>query len=127
MFANCQLFGMDLGFPDVCRTPIPPIPWPNIALGPMTIPVCFNVLLIGTPQHNLMSIRPITLGDTPGIGLGMISQTVMASQRHVTGAFTHIIRGTPATRLTSFGPANLINTVSARCVPSQTKVALCCP
>ena len=127
MYANCQLFGMDIGLVDVCRTPIPPVPWPNIALGPMTIPVCFNILLIGTPQHNLMSIRPLTLGDILGVGLGVISQTVMAAQRHVTGAFTHVIRGTAATKLGSMGPANLFNAVSARCVPSHTKVALFCP
>lgn len=41
MFANCQLFGVDLAFPDVCLTPMPaptPIPYPDIALGPTAIP-----------------------------------------------------------------------------------------
>ena len=37
MFANCQLGGMNLGFPDVCLTPSPvgpvPIPYPNMASG----------------------------------------------------------------------------------------------
>ena len=36
MFANCQLFGVDLAFPDVCLTPTPapvPIPYPDIARG----------------------------------------------------------------------------------------------
>ncbi len=120
MFANCQLSGMDLGFPDCCKTPIPPIPYPNMAMGPVTIPIPFNILLKCVPQHNLMSFRPITLGDTAGIGLGLVSQTVMAQQRHLTGAFTYIIRGTPATRVTSLGPANLINCpLSVRIVPSQ--------
>ena len=109
MFANCQLSGMDLGFPDCCKTPIPPIPYPNMAMGPVTIPIPFNILLKCVPQHNLMSFRPITLGDTAGIGLGLVSQTVMAQQRHLTGAFTYIIRGTPATRVTSLGPANLLS------------------
>ncbi|SPY07096.1 PAAR-like domain-containing protein [Oligella urethralis] len=128
MFANCQLGGMDLGFPDVCKTPIPPIPYPNIAMGPLTIPICFNVLLMGLPQHNIMSSRTITFGDTPGIGLGLISWTVMARQQHVTGAFTHILRGTPATRVTSLGPTNLINCpLSVRIVPSQFKALLLCP
>ncbi len=120
MFANCQLGGMDLGFPDVCKTPLPPIPYPNMAFGPVTIPIPFNILLKCVPQHNLMSFRPITMGDTPGIGLGLISQTVMAPQRHLTGAFTYIIRGAPATRVTSLGPTNLINCpLSMRLVPSQ--------
>ena len=120
MFANCQLSGMDLGFPDCCKTPIPPIPYPNMAMGPVTIPIPFNILLKCVPQHYLMSFRPITLGDPAGIGLGLVSQTVMAQQRHLTGAFTYIIRGTPATRVTSLGPANLINCpLSVRIVPSQ--------
>ena len=37
MFANCQMGGQDMGFPDVCLTPSPvgpvPIPYPNIAMG----------------------------------------------------------------------------------------------
>ncbi|AEP35906.1 DUF4150 domain-containing protein [Taylorella asinigenitalis] len=128
MFANCQLGGMDLGFPDVCKTPVPPVPYPNIALGPTTIPVCFNTLLMCTPRHNLMSFRPITQGDTPGVGLGLVSQTVMAQQRHVTGSFTFIVKGAPHTRVTSMGPANLINCpLSYRTVPSQFKEILLCP
>lgn len=128
MFANAQFGGMDLGFPDVCKTPIPPIPYPNIALGPMTVPIAFNVLAGGGPWHNLMSVRPLTMGDTPGIGLGLVSQTVMARQQHVTGAFTVIVRGTPSTRVTSIGPANLSNCpLSCRVVPSQLRVLVLAP
>ena len=32
MFANCQLMGTDMAFPDVCLTPAPPAPAP-IATG----------------------------------------------------------------------------------------------
>jgi len=48
MFANTQMMGLDLGFPDVCLTPTPapvPIPYPNLALGPMTVPAVYNVIL----------------------------------------------------------------------------------
>lgn len=39
MFANCQMMGLDLAFPDVCKTPPAlPIPYPNFALGPTAIP-----------------------------------------------------------------------------------------
>jgi len=128
MFSNCQVGGMDLGFPDVCKTPVPPIPYPNMALGPMTIPVAFNILLMGLPAHNMMSIRPVTLGDQAGIGLGLVSQTIIMKQNHITGAFTYILRGTPATRVTSIGPTNLINCpLSVRIVPSQFKELLLCP
>lgn len=127
MFTNCQLMGLDLGFPDVCRTPVPPIPYPNVGMGPVTIPIAFNILTGGGPTHNLMSIRPLTLGDQPGVGGGMISQTFMQKQNHVTGAFTRILRGTPTTRVTSIGPTNLINCPPAvRIVPSQFKEILLC-
>lgn len=128
MFANCQIGGMDLGFPDICKTPLPPIPYPNFALGPLTVPNTFNILLMFGPWHNIMAFRPITFGDTPGIGGGIISQTFMARQQHVTGSVTTIIRGTPSTRMTSMGPTNLINCpLSVRIVPSQFKVLLLCP
>ena len=44
MFANSQMMGMDLGFPDVCLTPpVPvPVPYPNIAMGPMGVPAAYN-------------------------------------------------------------------------------------
>ena len=42
MFANTQMMGMDMAFPDVCLTPagpaVVPIPYPNIAMGPTAIP-----------------------------------------------------------------------------------------
>ncbi|MCA9621991.1 MAG: DUF4150 domain-containing protein, partial [Myxococcales bacterium] len=47
MFANTQMMGIDIGFPDVCLTPTPapvPIPYPNIAMGPMGVPAAYNIL-----------------------------------------------------------------------------------
>ena len=72
MFTNTQMFGVDLGFPDVCLTPpaMIPIPYPDIALGPTAIPVCFNILHCFAPVHNLFTITPITNGDNPGIATG---------------------------------------------------------
>ncbi|CCG20014.1 conserved hypothetical protein [Taylorella asinigenitalis 14/45] len=128
MFANSQFGGMDLGLPDVCKTPVPPIPYPNIAPSVVTIPVAFNYLIMGGPEHNMASIRPFTTGDVPGVGLGVASQTIIAKQNHVTGSFTNILRGTPVTRLTSIGPTNVFNCPPAcRIVPSQFKVISLAP
>ena len=128
MFANAQFGGMDLGFPDVCKTPVPPIPYPNTAAGPTTVPVAFNVLAGGGPWHNIMSARPMSGGDIAGVGMGVASQTVAARQQHVTGAFTTIIRGSPSTRVSSLGPSNLINCpISCRIVPSQITVMVLAP
>ena len=55
------MMGMDLGFPDVCLTPMPvptPIPYPNIAMGPMGVPAAYNVLFFCAPAHNMATVIP---------------------------------------------------------------------
>ena len=123
MFANCHLMGMDLAFPDVCRTPVP-IPFPNMGMGFMALPNAWNILFMCMPAHNMATTIPITLGDQPGALGGVVSQTFMQQARHVTGAFKVILRGTPATRMTSLTTQNRCNIVGARIVPSQFKVLL---
>jgi hypothetical protein len=131
MFANTQMMGMDLGFPDVCLTPVgpavAPIPYPNIGLGPMGVPAVYNCLLSGTPAHNLGTVEVMTNGDNAGIATGVASGTVMGPSRHMTGAFTVLFGGMPATRLTSMSLQNSTNCPGVRLVPSQVKVLLLAP
>lgn len=130
MFANSQMMGMDLGFPDVCLTPTPapvPIPYPNIALGPMGVPAAYNVLLMGLPAHNVATTVPLTNGDNAGIALGVASGLVMGPSRHVLPAFTCLMGGLPATRLTSVSIQNSTNCPGMRIVPSQVKVIVLAP
>jgi hypothetical protein len=131
MFANCQMMGMDTGFPDVCLTPSPagpvPIPYPNIAMGPTAIPNVPNVLFMGMPAHNMGTTVPLTNGDNAGVATGVASGTVMGPSRHLTAAFTVLVKGMPATRLTSMSLQNNTNCPGARVVPSQTKVLLLAP
>jgi hypothetical protein len=130
MFANCQLMGMDLAFPDVCLTPTPvpvPIPYPNIAMGPTAIPNNPTVLFMMGPAHNLATTIPMTNGDNAGVNMGVASGTVMGPSRHLTGAFTVLINGAPATRLTSMSLQNSTNAPGARIVPSQTLVLMLAP
>jgi hypothetical protein len=133
VFANCQLMGTDMGFPDVCLTPAPPapapipIPYPNIAMGPTAIPNVPTVLIMGAPAHNMATTIPMTNGDNPGIALGVASATVMGPSRHLTAAFTVLIMGAPATRLTSASLQNSTNCPGCRIVPSQTLVLLLAP
>ncbi|QOF78848.1 DUF4150 domain-containing protein [Variovorax sp. 38R] len=126
MFANCQLMGMDLAFPDVCKTPVP-VPFPNMALGPMAIPNVPNILLMAMPAHNLGTVTPITLGDQPGALGGIISQTFMQQSRHITGAFTVLTKALPTTRVTSLTLQNRMNIVGMRLIPSQFKVLVLAP
>ena len=124
MFMNSQMGGMDLAFPDVCLTPpvATPIPYPDIAMGPTAAPNQTKVFIMAMPAHNLGTTVPLTNGDNSGVGTGVASGTVMGPSRHTTAAFTVLIAGMPATRLTSMTMQNSTNAVGARIVPSQTKV-----
>jgi hypothetical protein len=130
MFANTQMMGIDLGFPDVCLTPMPapiPVPYPNVSTGMMGVRAADNVLIMCAPAHNLGTIVPLTNGDNAGVNLGVASGMVMGPSRHLTGAFTVLVNGLPATRLTSVSLQNSTNCPGIRAVPSQLKVLLLAP
>lgn len=130
MFANTQMGGMDMGFPDVCLTPVPPapvpvpIPYPNVAVGPMGVPAAYTVLFMAAPAHNMSTVVPLSNGDNPGIALGVASGMVMGPSRHVLPSFTTIIGGMPATRMTSMTIQNSTNCPGVRMMPSQVKVLI---
>ena len=129
MFANTQMMGVDIGFPDVCLTPpaAVPIPYPNIAIGPMTVPAVYNVLMFCAPAHNMFSTVVMTNGDNTGLMLGVASGMVMGPSRRLTAAFTCIVGGAPLTRLTSLGIQNSTNCPGIRLVPSQPLVLVLAP
>lgn len=133
MFAKTQSPAMSLGFPDVCLTPAPPapapipIPYPNIAMSVMAIPNVPTILTGGMPAHNLGTTTPMTNGDNPGLATGVASGTVMGPQRNLTGAFTCLLKGMPATRLTSMSLGNSTNAPGATLTPSQVKVLILAP
>ncbi len=130
MFANTQMMGVDIGFPDVCLTPTPvpvPIPYPNIALGPMGVPAAYNILFMCAPAHNMATTIPLSNGDNPGVALGVASGLVMGPARHLTASFTVLVLGMPATKMTSVALQNSTNCPGMRLVPSQPKVILLAP
>lgn len=131
MFANTQMMGVDMGFPDVCLTPSPagpvPIPYPNITAGPTAVPNCVKVLFACAPAHNLGTQIPMTNGDNAGVATGVASGMVMGPSKHLTGAFTCLVGGMPASRMTSASLQNSTNCPGARLVPSQPKVLILSP
>ena len=132
MFGNAQMGGLNLGFPDVCMTPTPagvpvPIPYPNISFGPVGTPPSPNVLWMCTPAHHLMTTPPVSIGDTAGVATGVASGTVMSATRPITGAFTVLVNGIPATRLTSMNIQNNTNCPGMTVAPAQVKVLLLAP
>jgi hypothetical protein len=133
MFANSQMMGIDMGFPDVCLTPVPPapapvpIPYPNIALGPMGVPAAYHCLIMAMPAHNMLTTIPLSNGDNPGIATGVASGVVMGPSRRLTASFTVLMGGAPATKLTSMGIQNNTNCPGMRIVPSQVKIVMLAP
>ena len=131
MFANTQMGGVDTGFPDVCLTPagpaVVPVPYPNIAAGPMGVAAVYNVLFMAAPAHNLGTTIPMTNGDNAGLATGVASGMVMGPSRHLTGGFTCLVGGMPATRVTSVALQNSTNCPGARLAPSQVKVVILAP
>ncbi|HHO58944.1 MAG TPA: DUF4150 domain-containing protein [Thiotrichales bacterium] len=136
MFANCQMGGLNNAMPDVCLTPIPtpagpvptPIPYPNIAVGTTALPptAAFKVLMSGMPAHNMMTIIPMSNGDNAGVNMGVLSGMVMGPSRHLTGAFTTLVGGSPATKMTSMTGQNgmSLNVPGMTLVPAQFKVLM---
>lgn len=135
MFANTQMMGMDMAFPDVCLTPAPPspspipIPYPNMGMGPTANPgtASRKILINMMPAHNLRTQIPMTQGDNAGVSMGVASGRVMGPSRHLTGAFTVLFEGMPASRMTSASIQNGTNAPGMRLAPSQTTVLLLAP
>jgi hypothetical protein len=93
----------------------------------MGVPAVYNVLFMCAPAHNLSTSVPLTNGDNAGVNMGVASGTVMGPSRHLTAAFTVLVGGAPATRLTSSSLQNSTNCPGARITPSQVKVLLLAP
>lgn len=128
MFANNQMNVMNMAFPDVCQVPTPagpvPTPFPNLSTSAMGVGAAPNVLFGGAPAHNLATVVPLSNGDNAGVAGGVASGTVMGPTTHLTGAFTVLVGGTPATRMTSATLQNTTNSAGLSLTPGQTKVLL---
>lgn len=125
MFANCQMGGMSLGFPDVCLTPMfpapIPIPYPNIANWMMGVPPYPKVLLSGMPAHNFGTMVPMTMGDLPGMA-GVMSGTVMMMGRVMVPSMGVLFGPMPAIKMTSMTMQNLTNSFGMILTPAQVKL-----
>lgn len=126
MFALSMGAGMDMCFPDVCLTPVPapaPIPYPNTAMSASTMPMAFNVLTECTPTLNMLSKGLVSMGDQPGVALGVVSHLEAGQTTYMVGCFTIMMGGAPAQRLTSVTGQNCMavmpNGPGVCLVPSQ--------
>jgi len=133
MFANCQLGGMNFGFPDVCLTPAPPappipIPYPNTTTGVTANPAtaCSKIYLSCMPAHNLRTMVPMSMGDNAGVNMGVASGTVMGPSKHLMGCVGVIYEGAPVTKMTSPTGHNgmSLNVPGMTVAPSQFKLMI---
>jgi carboxyl-terminal processing protease len=118
--------GMNMGFPDVCVTPVgpvpTPIPYPNMALNATMVPFSPNVLISFVPAVNMGAQAPTTLGDQAGT-----LSPFMGPGRYTMGHPTVMINGQPGINLLCPTTGNnMINGSGAVLVPSITTVFFSC-
>lgn len=121
--------GMDLGFPDVCLTPIVvpvPVPYPDMAFSVTSAPAAYNILIDCMPSLNQLSEGLVSVGDEPGVLLGVVSHLESGEAEYLLGCFTIFVDGPPAQRLTSMTGQNALgllpNAPGMTIVPSQFTV-----
>ena len=114
--------GMNIGFPDVCVTPVGPvpvpIPYPNMAMNATAVPFAPNVLVSFVPGLNMGAEMPMTLGDQAGV-----ESPFMGPGRYTMGNPTVLVNALPAVNLLCPTTGNdFINPLGAVLVPSITNV-----
>jgi len=121
--------GMDMGFPDVCLTPVVvpvPVPYPNMAFSVTSAPAAYNILIDCMPALNQLSEGLVSVGDEPGVLMGVVSHLESGEAEYLLGCFTIFVAGPPAQRLTSITGQNslglLPNAPGMTLVPSQFTV-----
>jgi len=115
--------GMNIGFPDVCNTPVGPavvpIPYPNFALNAQAVPFSPIVRCSMVNALNQASTIPMTFGDDPGVA----HPTFKGTGRYTMGNPIVHVDKLPAINLLCPTTGNNMNDgVGAVLVPSVTNV-----
>ena len=122
--------GQCFAFPDVCKTPAPPlpnpvpIPYPNIGMVNMATNTSMKVKFVSMEVVTLKSKIPSSSGDEAGVAGGVKSGGNMQEVAFKKGSMKVKIEGQPCVHLTSTTAQNgsNSNTVGAQVAPSQVKV-----
>lgn len=85
--------GITIAFPDLCKTPAYPIPYPNIALSMDTAKGTKKVKCDGNPTCVKDSNFKMSTGDEPGIGNGVISNKIKGKAEFVNFSFDVFFEG----------------------------------
>ncbi len=134
VFATTQMGGLNFAMPDVCLTPIPspvgpipvPIPYPNLAVPMTAIPSQVKVLTLAMPNHNMMTITPMSNGDNSGLMMNPLSGMVMGPQRQLLGSVKTFIGGLPANKMLGLSGQNgmMPGAFGLTLAPSQVKLMI---
>jgi hypothetical protein len=129
MFACISIGVLNIAaVPDVCKTPVGPVPvpvpYPNLATSCTHIPAVLNVMFGIGLAENLLTEGTISEGDQAGVLGGVVSQIFMGPDRYLTSSLKLLVGGIFATRMTSLTGHNGMpcNTVGASLVPGQFRV-----
>ena len=128
MFMLTMGAGMNMGFPDVCLTPVPtpagpvptPLPYPDINMSATTAPAAYNVLVDCMPSVNQLSMGLMSNGDEAGTYGGVVSHLFDGQTDYIVGCFTILVDGIPAQRLTSVTGQNAVGVM-----PNAPGMSLC--
>ena len=130
MFANTQMMGTDIGFPDVCLTPAAPspipIPYPNLGQVANASGTVSKVVIANMEAVVESSTIPQSQGDEPGTVGGVVSGVNMGQIAFKTYSMKCYANGKKMVYLTAMtgqngNPANL---PGAQVVPSQVAVLI---
>ncbi len=134
VFATTQMGGLNMAMPDVCLTPIPspagpiptPIPYPNMAVPMTAIPSQIKVLTLAMPNHNMMTITPMSNGDNAGVMVNPLSGMVMGPQKQLLGSVKTFMGGLPSNKMLGLSGQNgmMPGAFGATLAPSQVKVMI---
>ncbi|MFT5161943.1 MAG: hypothetical protein ACI9FJ_000511 [Alteromonadaceae bacterium] len=130
-FQTTQMPAMHFAFPDVCKTlvvlAVVPIPYPNIGMTSTSIPTIFNQFTMCMPDHNLLTMTPLSNGDEPGLLMGLISNLIVGPILPLFGSIKVFKTIMPAIKMLSLTGQNgvILNMVGMTLTPSQVKLLIC--
>lgn len=120
--------GQSLNFPDVCKTPAPPvpfvpIPYPDLGMNMQAAPFSPFVQVGFVPATNMGSLKTMTSGDEAGVAGGLVSSMIKGPGKTTMGNPIVLVSGLPAESLANPTSGNMMNApVGAQIVPSVINV-----
>jgi hypothetical protein len=127
MFALNQFPAVNFGFPDTCNTETgsgtAQVAYPNSAAESTGFPAPVNILIGGSPVHNLATMMPPSQGDLPGHS-GVASGTVLGPGNTFVNAQTTLMGALPTKRMSSTGMSNTTNNPTTAITANQLRVII---